>query len=67
MLHRTLLGAPSRNHPMSIEWTWSGLLQATGALGRAQAWEVRNGIRIPGVKLTKWSRTDGLHRQAGYV
>ena len=67
MLHRTLLGAPSRNHPMSTEWTWSGLLQATGALGRAQAWEVRSGIWLLGVKLTKRSRTDGLHWQAGYV
>ena len=67
MLHRTLLGAPSRNHPMSIEWTWSGPLQATGASGQAQAWGVGSGIRILGVELMERTRTDGLQQQAGYV
>ena len=52
---------------MSTEWNWSGLLQETGASGRVRAWEVRSGIWIPGVKLTKLSRTDGLRRQTGYV
>ena len=67
MLHRTLLGAPSRNHPMSIEQTWSGPLQATGASGQAQAWGVRSGIQILGVAQMERSRTDGLRRQVGYV